>query len=63
VTGMGDLVCPHCRVRWITPPWLFVKPGLTRCQHCDEPIVVTRAVATEANARQARMMAGVPLGA
>jgi len=61
VNRFGDLICPHCRTRWITPAGCFVKPGSTNCLRCGKTYVVTAAAAGQANTRQALVMAGVPL--
>ena len=51
LNSYGDLVCPHCRVQWVTPPWLYVKPGYGRCSGCHGIFRVTAATAAEANRR------------
>ena len=51
LNAYGDLVCPHCRVQWVTPPWLYVKPGYGRCSGCHAVFRVTAATAAEANRR------------
>lgn len=51
LNAYGDLVCPHCRVQWVTPPWLYVRPGYGRCSGCHGIFRVTSATAAEANRR------------
>ena len=57
----GDLICPHCRTRWITPAAYFVKAGSASCLRCGKTYVVTEGAAGQANTRQALLMAGVPI--
>ncbi len=53
LNAYGDLVCPHCRWQWVTPPWLYVKAGYGRCSGCHGVFRVTAATAAEANRRAA----------
>ncbi len=35
IDKFGDIVCPHCAARLITPPWARVTAGVGRCTLCN----------------------------
>ena len=58
VSEFGDLICPHCRCRIITPPYAMVKPGWGRCPRCHGRFALDEHQAHRANVRAASIMAG-----